>query len=155
MILPYILDKSSTPNGLTPNTIKRRRVTVGRTKESLRQMANMKSSVDIKTDKDSDLVLSNTEIDFVYEGSPLPDRKPDQTCDGAKEQNETINLETSAFVTYFKSAMIGNFGSPGNKSVYPLKAATLLFIHLFRKLCPNFVINMMEMSPIYSSSFGL
>ena len=55
----------------------------------------MRSSVDVKTDRDSELVLSNTEIDFVYEGSPLPDRKPDQTCDGAKEQNETINLETS------------------------------------------------------------
>ena len=92
-ILPSIL--ASTPNGLTPNTIKRRRVTVGRTKESLRQRAQMRSSVDVKTDRDSELVLSNTEIDFVYEGSPLPDRKPDQTCDGAKEQNETINLETS------------------------------------------------------------
>lgn len=77
---------------MTPNTIKRRRVTVGRTKESLRQMAQ-KNSVDIKTDRDQELVLSNTEIDFVYEGSPLPDRKSDQ--DGAKEQNETINLETS------------------------------------------------------------
>ena len=52
-----------------------------------------KNSVDIKTDRDQELVLSNTEIDFVYEGSPLPDRKSDQ--DGAKEQNETINLETS------------------------------------------------------------
>ena len=77
---------------MTPNTIKRRRVTVGRTKESLRQIAQ-KNSVDIKTDRDQELVLSNTEIDFVYEGSPLPDRKSDQ--DGAKEQNETINLETS------------------------------------------------------------
>ena len=55
----------------------------------------MRSSVDVKTDRDSELVLSNTEIDFVYEGSPLPDRKPDQTSDGTKEQNETINLETS------------------------------------------------------------
>ena len=86
----YLLDKSSTPNGLTPNTIKRRRVTVGRTKESLRQQIAQKNSVDIKTEE---LVLSNTEIDFVYEGSPLPDRKTDH--DGTKEQNETINLETS------------------------------------------------------------
>ena len=54
-----------------------------------------RNSVDTKTDRDSELVFSNTEIDFVYEGSPLPDRKSDETFDGTKEQHETINLETS------------------------------------------------------------
>ena len=95
----YFSDRASTPNGLTPNTIKRRRVTVGRTKESLRAIAQ-KNNVDIKTDRDHDMDNSNAEkIEFVYEGSPLPDPKSDETnrnlSRGAKEQNETVNLDTS------------------------------------------------------------
>ena len=85
---------------MTPNTIKRRRVTVGRTKESLRAIAQ-KNSVDIKTDRDHDMDNSNAEkIEFVYEGSPLPDPKPDQSnrnlSRAANEQNETVNFDTSS-----------------------------------------------------------
>ena len=100
MISSYILERACTPNGLTPNTIKRRRVTVGRTKESLRQL-HQKKTVDVKTDRDDPLNFSTGErIEFVYEGAPVVKPKsdhriPPRRSNSTKEQNETINLDTS------------------------------------------------------------